>query len=98
MVAATAGSAAASSCKLNKVIDDTEYDIFNVHGKNMSNTHDTCVDFQLGNNDKYFVDVNLNNQDVKFEVDTGAAVTCVGENIYRKFCKPEIFLQSTDLI
>ncbi|XP_064090805.1 uncharacterized protein K02A2.6-like [Macrobrachium nipponense] len=58
---------------------------------------DAKTDLKLHTSSKYFVNMKLNNVDIDFELDTGAAVTCVGEYTFKKFCISREELQAIDI-
>ena len=58
-----------------------EYDIFNI---NLKDLHNLEADL-TAHSDKYFSDMEVNGKCVKFEIDTGAAVTCIGEEVFKQF-------------
>ena len=79
----------------NNKCNGNEYHIFEV---NDMLKLDAKTDLMLSRpNNKYFVGMNVNNVDIDFELDTGAAVTCVGEFTYKKFCIPGEKLFSSNI-
>ena len=59
-----------------------EYDIFNINLKDLHNLEAELT----AHSDKYFSDMEVNGKCVKFEIDTGAAVTCIGEKVFKTIC------------
>ena len=58
-----------------------EYDIFNINLKDLHNLEAELT----AHSGKYFSDMEVNGKCVKFEIDTGAAVTCIGEEVSKLF-------------
>lgn len=69
----------------------------NKQGSGNVPTEDEYSIFKLHDSDtyKYLVNLNINDCVEEFEVDTGAAVTCVGESTYKKLEVPGQILQDT---
>ena len=81
---------------VNELKTEGEYDIFELKLKDMLKL-DVKNDLIMHDNSKYFVGMQLNDFPIDFELDTGAAVTCVGESTYNKFCIPGEKLHSVDI-
>ncbi|XP_064081047.1 uncharacterized protein LOC135197828 [Macrobrachium nipponense] len=75
-------------------VNGNEYHIFEI---NDVLKLDVKTDLKLHTSSKYFANMNLNNVDIDFELDTGAAVTCVGEYTFKKFCNSREELQAIDI-
>ncbi|XP_064100772.1 uncharacterized protein K02A2.6-like [Macrobrachium nipponense] len=75
-------------------VNENEYHIFEV---NDVLKLDAKTDFKLHTSSKYFVNMKLNNVDIDFELDTGAAVTCVGEYTVKKFYNSREEIQAIDI-
>lgn len=80
-----------SQPKVGEISSVDEYGIFNLHGTTLS----TCIG-EKGS--KYVVNLNVNDSDVNFELDTGAAVTCVGENTFQSICGLGARLQKVTIV
>ena len=75
--------------------DTGEYSMFSIDLQLLSvGTGDLCM---TRNDKKFFVGMELNGCEIEFEVDTGAIVTCVSEQTYKKWCKPGEKLMPVDL-
>lgn len=72
----------------------------NKQGSGNVPTEDEYSIFKLNDSDtsKYLVNLNISDCVEEFEVDTGAAVTCVGESTYKKLPVPGEILQDTCIL
>ena len=58
------------------------------------NSSNACL---TGSDRKITVPLTLNGKSTELNLDTGAVVSCVGENTFKTFCKPDDKLSKTDL-
>ena len=68
---------------------EPEYEMFTVTQDELQDLLFLDSDLCMTTNDKkYFMQMNVNGADLEFELDTGAVVTCVSEETFKKICKP----------